>query len=55
MSIKILIVDDEEMILEEMAEILTDEGYECFVASSVEDAVEIISVPPSSPPLVLNV
>jgi DNA-binding NtrC family response regulator len=34
------------MILEEMAEILTDEGYECFVASSVEDAVEIVKTAP---------
>jgi DNA-binding response OmpR family regulator len=30
-SIKILIVDDEEIIFEETAETLTDEGYESFV------------------------
>jgi DNA-binding NtrC family response regulator len=42
-SIKILVVDDEEIILEEALEALTDEGYECFGASDVEAAVEIVS------------
>jgi len=45
-SIKILIVDDEEIILEEVAEALTDEGYDCFVASDVGSAVEIINSTP---------
>lgn len=44
--IKILIVDDEEIILEEASETLTDEGYECFVASSVKAAVEVIETTP---------
>jgi len=39
---KILIVDDEKSILEETAETLTDEGYDCLVASNVGEAVEII-------------
>jgi DNA-binding NtrC family response regulator len=46
MSIKILIVDDEEIILEEVAETLTDEGYECFVAATVDDAVDIVESTP---------
>jgi DNA-binding response OmpR family regulator len=33
-SIKLLIVDDEEIILEEVSEALADEGYECFVGSN---------------------
>lgn len=45
-AIKILIVDDEELILELMAEALTGEGYECFVASSVEAAVQTIRATP---------
>ncbi len=45
-SIKILIVDDEEFILEETLEALTDEGYECFRASNVEAAVEMIQITP---------
>jgi DNA-binding NtrC family response regulator len=43
---KILIVDDEKTILEEVAETLTDEGYECFIASNVETAVEIATNTP---------
>ncbi len=46
MSIKILIVDDEEIILEEASEVLTDEGYECFIASNVDAAVEIVNTTP---------
>lgn len=45
-SIKILIVDDEEIILEEASETLTDEGYECFLASNVDAAVEIVKTTP---------
>jgi DNA-binding NtrC family response regulator len=41
--IKILVVDDEEIILEEALETLTNEGYECFGASGVEAAVEMLS------------
>ena len=46
MSIKILVVDDEEMILELMAETITDTGYECFVANNVDAAVEIVKTTP---------
>jgi DNA-binding NtrC family response regulator len=42
MSIKILIVDDEEIILEEALETLGREGYECFGANGVEAAVELV-------------
>jgi DNA-binding response OmpR family regulator len=45
-SIKILIADDEDIILEETAETLTDEGYECFVANNVGAAVEIVKTTP---------
>jgi len=45
-SIKILIVDDNEYILEEASEALVDVGYECFVASSVDAAVEIVETTP---------
>jgi DNA-binding NtrC family response regulator len=41
-----LIVDDEEMILEEVSETLTEEGYECFVASGVKAAVKVIETTP---------
>ena len=46
MSIKILVVDDEEMILELMAETITETGYECFVAKNVDAAVEIVKATP---------
>ena len=42
MPIKILIVDDEPIIVEEVSETLTDEGYECLVANNVDDALVII-------------
>ena len=45
-SIKVLIVDDEEIILEEASEALTDQGYECFVANGVKAAVEVIETTP---------
>ncbi len=45
-SIKVLIVDDEEIILEEASEALTDQGYECFVASGVKAAVEVVETTP---------
>ena len=45
-AIKILIVDDEDIILEEAAETLTDEGYDCFVASNVKAAVDMINSTP---------
>ena len=45
-SAKILIVDDEEMILELMAETITDTGYECFVANNVDAAVEVVKTTP---------
>jgi DNA-binding NtrC family response regulator len=44
--IKILIVDDEDTILEEAAETLTDEGYDCVVASNVKAAVVMINTTP---------
>jgi two-component system response regulator CpxR len=34
------------MILDLMSETLTDEGYECFVASNVEAAAEIVKITP---------
>jgi DNA-binding NtrC family response regulator len=40
------LVDDDEVILEEASETLTDEGYECFVASGVKAAVEVIETTP---------
>ena len=43
MSIKILVVDDEEIIVEEALETLTDEGYQCFGVSGVDAAVELVS------------
>ena len=43
---KILVVDDEEMILELMSETITDTGYECFVAKNVDAAVEIVKTTP---------
>ena len=43
MSIKILVVDDEEIIVEEALETLTDEGYQCFGASGVDAAVKLVS------------
>ncbi len=42
MPYKVLVVDDEKQILEEAAEALADEGYECFVADSVDRALEIL-------------
>ena len=44
--IKVLIVDDEEVILEEASETLTEEGYQCFVASGVKAAVKVIETTP---------
>lgn len=46
MLTKILIVDDEELILEEASESLISEGYECFVASGVDAAVAIVKDTP---------
>jgi DNA-binding NtrC family response regulator len=46
MSTQILIVDDEEIILEETSETLTNEGYVCFTATSIAAAVEIIKNTP---------
>ena len=43
MSIKILVVDDEEIIVEEALEALTDEGYQCFGVSGVDAAVKLVS------------
>ncbi|MFT6043366.1 MAG: DNA-binding NtrC family response regulator [Porticoccaceae bacterium] len=42
MPVKIIIVDDEPMITEEVSETLTDEGYECLVASNVDDALVLV-------------
>jgi DNA-binding NtrC family response regulator len=41
MPVKIIIVDDESIIVEEASEALTDAGYECLSASSVDDALVI--------------
>ncbi|MFT5851877.1 MAG: DNA-binding NtrC family response regulator [Colwellia sp.] len=40
---KILVVDDEKAILEEIVETLTEEDYEAFSATSVDDALIILS------------
>jgi|TARA_B110000211_G_C13772674_1_gene418222 DNA-binding NtrC family response regulator len=42
MPVKIIIVDDELFIAEEMYETLTDEGYECLVASNVDDTLALV-------------
>ncbi len=42
MSHKVLVVDDEQYILEDISEALTEEGYECFPAHSVDDALAIL-------------
>ncbi len=42
MPYKVLVVDDEKYILEEISEALTDEGYECFPADNVDDALAIL-------------
>ena len=42
MPYKVLVVDDEKDILEEAAEALTDEGYECFLANNVNYALAIL-------------
>jgi len=42
-SSKVLIVDDEKNICESLAAIFTSRGYEAKVASSAEQAVEIIA------------
>ncbi len=39
---KILVVDDERAILEEMDETLTEEGYEVFCVERVDPALEIL-------------
>jgi DNA-binding response OmpR family regulator len=43
--IEILIVDDEEIILE-ASETLTDEGYVCFIVSNIEAFVDIVKTTP---------
>ena len=43
---KVLVVDDEKYILEETAEALIDEGYECFQANNVDDALAILGEDP---------
>ena len=40
--IKILVVDDERAILDEIDETLTDEGYETFCAERVDEALEVL-------------
>ena len=42
MTIKILLVDDEELIRDEASETLVDEGYQCLTASNVDNALTII-------------
>ncbi len=42
MSCKVLVVDDEKYILEEISETLIEEGYECFPADNVDDALAIL-------------
>ncbi len=40
--IKILVVDDEQAILDEASEALTEEGYQAFCANSVDGALDIL-------------
>lgn len=47
MSVKILIVDDEELIAEEMAEVLADEGFQCYIAHNVDQALSIVRQTPN--------
>ena len=42
MPYKVLVVDDEKDILEEAAEALTEEGYECLSADNVDYALAIL-------------
>jgi DNA-binding NtrC family response regulator len=42
MPVKIIIVDDEPIIAEEVSETLTDEGYDCLSASSVGEALVLV-------------
>jgi two-component system response regulator CpxR len=41
--IKILVVDDEKVILEEFYELLNEEGYHTFCAERVDEAIVILS------------
>ncbi|WP_293763591.1 response regulator [uncultured Paraglaciecola sp.] len=41
--IKILVVDDEQPILEEIIETLTEDGYQALPAISVDEALDILS------------
>ncbi len=47
MTIKILIVDDEPEIRHEVAECLSEEGYECLSAVNGEEGLELIRGDPS--------
>lgn len=44
MSEKVLIIDDEELFREDLAELLRLRHYECLTASSAEEGLEILSV-----------
>lgn len=41
MKTKILVVDDEVLIIEEIAEALNDEGFECLTANNVAAALKL--------------
>ena len=46
MPAKILLVDDEPVILEETSEALIDEGYTCLCADNIAAAMEALDVDP---------
>ena len=43
MSEKVLIIDDEELFREDLAELLRHRNYECLTASSAEEGLDILS------------
>ena len=42
MITKVLIVEDEEAIREELVEFLADDGYECVEASNGEEGLDLL-------------
>lgn len=46
-ELKILVVDDEDMIRENLVAFLEDEGYEVISAASAEEALELLSREPA--------
>src|SRR4051812_48093109 len=42
MKKRILVIDDEEFIVQLIMKIVSDNGYDCLTASSLNDAIKII-------------